>query len=380
MVVYLVLFSVFLLIVRLSGLLKSLGLKSFSSILLMLGAVILCAFAGIRDIGVGTDTVAYAESLYVLANNTNNIILYLNSAMSGQFNMEPLFALAVYYPAKAGSTHFAYYFFIELMIVAPVIYLVRHVTNGRHECLVLFFYLMIFFPLSLSTMRQSVAMSFVLLSYMFVIKGNKIPALLFQIVAFGFHKTSIIGLIPLIVVFLLIKRDSHINFRKSAKIITVVIISAACVSFVFSRQLISFIGGMLGGYEYTYNNTWEAETGIAYYLLYGCILVCIFFIGYRLKILRKPGFLIAYIVAIFALPLHSLGLISSPLLRLGTYALLYSVFALGYALNQSEKNQIKYLDIIFLALLLFVQFWWFYDLNGANEVIPYSSLILGIEK
>ena len=160
--------------------------KKIGISLLIASLIIICMIAGARDITVGTDVRGYVVRLVGVANSHPGIIDYLSHA-----NSDFLFSLVVYAGNLFGDMS-AVLFLIELAVAAPIyVYAYKERDNLSLSLIILVFFLNMF-CLSLSMMRQSVAISLCVLAYHYFRNNKNKKGLLISIAAILFHKTAIV--------------------------------------------------------------------------------------------------------------------------------------------------------------------------------------------
>lgn len=151
---------------------------------------------GLRDIGVGTDTITYIDSYFKLANTFHN----LNDLIFNDTEEDKGFLAIAWLSTLLGSDSRILMFLTELFVMSFIVL-------GLYEFKKTFRYsitwFMIFFVLlyqheTINLMRQFCAMTLLFYGYSLFLQKKYIIFFVFQILAYFFHSTSLLFLtIPL---------------------------------------------------------------------------------------------------------------------------------------------------------------------------------------
>lgn len=137
--------------------------------------------AGFRDVSVGRDTMSY-------------LTMYEAKWISGR--IEPLFIVLIHICRSLGLSYHSF-----LLIVACLIYIPLYVFIRKWSCnlclsmLVYMTFSVFFFANSFNVLRNAVSASFVLLCLSSLFEYNKKKAIVFGVIACGFHYSAIIALL-----------------------------------------------------------------------------------------------------------------------------------------------------------------------------------------
>lgn len=166
---------------------------------------IVCTLAGARDLSVGTDTGGYGAFLYQQGMLANGFGSFYSAVKSSVWDVAPLFACFSFGIVKLFRSQFALLFAIQFAVMAPVFLAARR-HCGRALGWVMLFYLLAFYIPGLNTMRQSVAMGFVLLMVISLMDGRYVSAVVMELVALLIHSSAAIGLLFAVVWFSFFKK------------------------------------------------------------------------------------------------------------------------------------------------------------------------------
>ena len=187
--IYFVLFSVVLFFAYLVDTNKRKKKKKETIIFGLLVVIIPCIFAGMRADSVGTDIRVYAKTVF-------EYVLHSGSILETQqvYNVELGYVTLAYVCSKISSSLSFFLFATELLIVVPV-YCVAYKRSKK--CSVWFtmlVYLLVLYCSTFNIMRQSIAASFLLLSYQFFEEKKLKKSIIFAVIACFFHNSTIVGI------------------------------------------------------------------------------------------------------------------------------------------------------------------------------------------
>ena len=172
--------------------------SKFSFLFLILAVLIPSILAGMRDLSVGTDVNVYVAKYYEFARHSNSIFTFFNS-----YKLDVGYGGVTYLISKISYNVHIFLFFIELLIVFPVFISAYKLKNKIPMNLFCLIYMLTFYNMSFNIVRQSLAISFIILSFTYFITNENKKSLFYAIVAVLFHSTSIIFLIiPIIYKYL----------------------------------------------------------------------------------------------------------------------------------------------------------------------------------
>ena len=353
--------------------------NSTSVILVLLALIIPCLLAGVRDVGIGTDTKGYGIWLFELAHDSNDLASFMESALFDKRRMEPLFALEAYFSAVLmPNSTFLYFALVQASILVPVYFGIRILSNRCSTWYPMLIFYFVFYPFSLNAMRQMIAAAFLFLGFALLIKKKKQVAwwLLF-LTAIGFHRTALIGVLIYIIWFMVEKRKSFIFSLKRIFFIT----CALCILVaLFADPVLSVLSKLFPVYATYYNgrDTWGNRVFVAPLFFYSLLIVLLSIGSSACRGERKRDLYFVILVAATSMPVQLLSSVSEPIGRMMWYFFIF-VLAIPAINSRSEfaKSRLG-LNPICVLLLCLVQFWWFYALNGGSEIIPFSSSLLGL--
>lgn len=358
------------------------GKGTFLSVVLVGFAIaILSALAGARDEGVGTDTLGYGTWLYSQAESNEGLSDYLAIAMGGTWNMDVLFAVAAYIAVRLTHSIFWYYFFIEALSLIPVYCAISIVSRGNRVWFSFLVYLLVFYALSLNAMRQSIAMGFVILAFALLMTKRKAKAILFIIIAALFHKTAVIAFGLAALFYCLVNPiDSLMKWRKGHLLVIVGFVGLVAIVRLAGTKVLSLLSALVPSFSgYANSEAWGGQDSVAYYVIYAVMLAIILLIVEDSAGAISPEAGCLALIVLLSFVFESMGPISAPVKRMASYTMLFLILLLALAMKQEVPLSSGNLLLCWMLLgVAVVQFWWFFDRSGANEVLPYTSKILGL--
>lgn len=357
---------------------KSVALRALTAGIAILT---LCFVAGARDIGVGIDMIGYGQFTHSKALLSSNYFHFSNDVGSSYWKVDPLFALLAFLVTRVTTDVFWYYFFIELLILLPAYIAIARFSDGESSqgfCC----YCLMFYPLGLNLMRQTIAMSFMILAFSYIVDKRKICAILCMAVAAGFHRTALIGFLLLAAYILIFSDRRHgQNVRKYAPMVICLIAIVGFIFFISPTAMLQLMSNYFNGVFDRYLVGNYDESGfLSFSLIHGMalfLLITPLFMNIHMK--RNTLVMFVAGVVVSALLFRTLGQISAPIGRLAYYPLV--LMPILMVLIDSEvktKGYIKITSIYGSLLIELVGFFYFFMINNSNNVYPYISSILGI--
>lgn len=328
-----------------------------SSLLAMLPPIVL---AGFRDATVGTDMQVYILSTYEKMVSSGQGFLDFVSTYDG--DLEILYLFINYLTAQFSDQPFLLLIIIHVLIIVPLFATAMKWRPYLSPVLFMFIYYMIFFQESLSIVRQSIALSFSMLAFTYLLEKKYVFYAVYSLVAIGFHNTAVIAFaFPL--VFFIIKwfplQKYYLGYL------------GLCVAFILFMMNIELLIAWLidsGWLDYKYLKytslvgEFEAILGATNLVVKIAVLVYIAFVMllYVPDTLVKTFLVLAVLDFVFSL----CALIVQPLDRISLYFRLVSCLSIpymlsNYSLSYSSGDRQYQVPVVYAwGVLLF--FYWFY--------------------
>lgn len=172
----------------------------------IMGLLIPCLIGGLRDLSIGTDVNVYVEPLFDLSSNSTTFKQFFNKQWYSvyQYNYvrdyELLFIVIVYVTEKIFNSISVLLFIIELMIIFPFYYGIKKFKIKNDAWIIMLFYYLLFYNIGFNAMRQMIGISIAFFGLSCLINENdKIKFSVFTIIAFLFHRSSLLIMIVYII-------------------------------------------------------------------------------------------------------------------------------------------------------------------------------------
>lgn len=337
---------------------KNKKFKVLNWILYLLSLLIICVIAGARTIEVGTDVKGYVYRLVNLAKNSS-FLFYVKNSQS-----DLLFAVLVYI-SYLGKNINMVLFAIELAVAIPI-FIYAYLERKRFPfTLSILIFLLTMYCQSLSMMRQSIAISLIILAYYFLDKNHIKKSFFIVLIAFLFHKTALIFLI-ILVINKIIKSEEN-NLYYTFFIVLLLLIITPFVDNLISHSIYS---------QFLNDNVYMKELSV------GSILKRMIFVIMWMMCINKGNtvknskeIILGLIIAIFSLYCTIMSFIIPGMGRLGYYFYDLGSILIFYYFPFRFKQ--KYFVEI-LMILLYMGLWWNMTAvpNDSSNVYPYKSEII----
>ena len=321
-----------------------------------------------RDATVGTDTENYIHLFencssykadlwsYILLNPTFEIgFLCYNFVIA-----QKILSVEVYYIITYGI--------ILGLIYGSAFKLKRYIS----PTIFIFVYLLLFYSDSLNVMRQYIAVSFVVLAIANLFTDKNTKYIFWTIIAFFFHSSALISIGIGITYWIIKKYPVH----KHKFLFLIICIAVLCIGLS-----ISFFAnvGLLPTFEEKMSNHMNNANsgGISSSHIVTCLCTLIFLFYNHKNFNRNTISETMLMITIFTMLFYLSPSMNAILYRLTIYFNVITCFSISYAYkNNKKKNNRVFVNSLLILYMLF----YIYSIviSGTNEVVPYSSSILGI--
>lgn len=328
--------------------------------------LILWLFAGLRNINVGSDTWVY---LYHFEEVKGISLKYLIS----NYYVDIGFYFFTYIISNVIGNFTIYLLIIEFIFLSSVFALIYR--KSQYPLFSIFVFICLgLYTFSFSTIRQTLAISFCVWSYLSLDK-RKIRSLVLLLIGALFHYSAVVFL-PVII----LKRFKITKFRVVINILLVVLIT------VFYNKLIPIFSYvvLLSGSNKTYESVQTGGIGmIAFLLLLYIMFVCTYKVDYEKSILIDLGFYdetycysteIEILFVLMAALIFSATRFNMAAMRLYYYYLFFMVVSIPNLLFHIKKknNRVIFGAGIVVIMLYFLAFNVFDDpYADSKKLLPY---------
>lgn len=333
-------------------------------------------FVVLSDNSVGIDRIIYVEPIFKNTVSLSN----LNFLIQAYPDVEKGYLLFNWIISKISTSIYFYYFVYSFIVNLCFYYALKLFNREINFLIAWFFYLTIFFPVTLCLFRQSLAVAFVTLGIAVFYKKKKIliPLILISL-AISIHSSAMIGIVFMIVIYFLELTKYKLSiqvamlfilmlFSGSIKLLLPYLIKVG----ILSAKYTNYANGFLGTEQ-------ESIIGLS---------IVFIFIGllYIKEIKNNSTFNFIYffsILSFFVIPLND---ISAVIGRLGFYFKFFLILYYSFLVKNVFLEKKIYLKKFLVAALLVI-----YIVTSSNNFIlglksqedpgtfrlyPYSSTVL----
>ena len=320
--------------------------------------------AGFRDVSVGSDMQLYINPIFEYLQSTDGNLGIVRDRWEDVEFMYLFLNYIVYYTT---NSFVCFLIALHALIIIPLYVSAMKWRNFLSPVYFFLIYYCIFYQETLSIVRQSLAISFAILSITYFIDRKVLKFSIFAILSISFHSTAVIALlIPLLYKILSI-------FPIKKYYLGYLLILLATSYFLMSIDSI-FIwlinSGLIGGKYLIYTsggNTFEANLGMTNIV----VKVAILFYMLLVLIKYKPNIMIDtfLVLEIIDLILSLCGLIAGPLDRFSLYFRLMLCISLPFLFKNCPLfvyfNSYRIsLPVRYPILLLLCAFWVYVYMMG----------------
>ena len=354
----------------------------------IIAIIILCTLAGARSANVGTDTNVYLQpSIYGAMNSMNfKEFLKFNWLINGYIlkiieQYEIGYVVLIWFSTKIFNSVFITQFIVELFIVVPIYFVLK--KSKSNVWLGMLIFDLLIFNSTLNMIRQSIACSLTVLIMYYWINKKHILSLFYLLIAFLFHKSSLIIIIVLFIfqflnsnkrIKVLINKQQRIGNNKKQRMI--ILFMLGILMLVLLNLLVKILG-ILGLENYTYYITNNSSVTFSLnQIIYRLPALILLYFSSR-KLPTKPDNYYFYILMILYTILANqlYGDTGAALYagRIGQYFAIYQIFAFSEIFKNVSVSPIL---IILLVIYYFIYWCFYYAYLGIDSTIPYTTLSL----
>lgn len=320
-------------------------------------AVFLALFSGIRYESVGWDT----ENYY-------RIIGYAIDSNFNRYPTEPgLFILAVLSSYIINSVNFVL-FVVALLINGIIIYFIYDMRDRINISGSIFMYLLTSFILTLSGIRQWLAVSLILLSTKFLIENSKLTFYVLVFIAFLFHNSAIVALFFPFIKYIADNNIFNIERKYKKTIFTIMLLFIVLIALVVTMGMFPFTKKYIS-YLVNLKPTGGGKVFYAKLISYVMLFYLIFKKYVVLKSISTKYFLY---FSFFGLILSIPGYYFLNIGRISWYFTIFEIMLIGALLK--ENNRMTYIFIFMIVSISVFLFLMDLIYNGRG-VVPYKTIL-----
>lgn len=334
--------------------------------------LLLCAVAGCRDMGVGTDTAIYSQLYYYLAKQYNVVDCFLRRDVF-DYHSRAYFLLNKFSLMFGAELAFPF-FFTEVCILGGAFYFFYKFKKDFKFSFILliFLYLFTYYNQTYNYMRQLCGVSFTFGAYYYFLKKKYIACVIALVIGYAFHTSAICGILPIAIHVL-----CNIKSSKKRKILIIAYVSVLLVSGVSFNLFLTFFasnGLILEEYGDRYGTASMYQGGFTTSQIIGLLfLFFIIFVSWRKKILPINQLMEMMLLHTTASVLSLCSIYVIFLYRLSFFVSYPELLFVAVVLSSPKQNKvIKYVYIAWTIII------WarVYIVQNSCETYPYTSRIL----
>lgn len=380
MVIYLIVFFIALLVIKIS---EFVHVKVLSFVILLFGISIPSLLAGMRSIYVGTDILYYGLNAFKLSMVTDLNYVLSNYSKIGDNSV--IFYSLWYISSKIfrelSGPQFILEFLIELNIIVGLLK-----NKAKHENYHIWYgmavYYFVFYSYSLNLMKQSLAMSMIFLCYQYLLNDNRIVAYIVSVIIIGTfcHTSAYIGLVAVIL------RYFYTKFYAKKFAISLVKIMAFLIPifliFLYG-PLMTIVLKFLPRYSLyltnAYSNISSIRGLVTQVVLLFIVYLSFIFTRYTVE-LRSKDIELYEIAYLLGVGLFNFSMVARNGYRIGLYFLYIGGISILPEILRCEKRVDGESESIFVSifraiiiLICLFLFWYISFVQmKINQVVPYS--------
>lgn len=373
MLIYFIVFTISSLFLFLSENCKKRGIKST---LVICGLFIPVLFAGLRMIGIGTDTAGYVSILFDAAKQSDSYLNYMSTNIISNYQsrtiysfVEPGYSTLVYFSAKIFGSYQAVLFFSNLPVILLMYFGMERNEIIKSKWLGMLIFYFIYYGSTFNWIRQWIAISVLFFGFSYLLKNQNSRYLLMVGVACLFHYSALVGIVVFGVYWLFSKNEIEPQKMNYRTVLVTILIFICITSIGIISKYIAMVSPVFSRYVNVYlsGNIKIMPMQIVRRIPY----LFIFFVEF--KRIRKQYKGLSYFILnliIIDLLLSQLGSLFSQTNRISLY---FSVFLLlGYPMivRMYNRNNRFIVGSFLIAYAVFV-FFYDYVLMGRSEIVPY---------
>jgi hypothetical protein len=346
----------------------------------IIAIIIPSVLAGTRDLGVGTDTIIYVDSVFNRIMKVDSLKelydLYSSNSIT-HTHIELIYVLLNYFVSLFSDNVNWVYFFANF-ITCTFFYMAAY--GNRHKAsmwLFMTFFFFLFYNLSYNIVRQSLALSMTIYAFKYIEAKKWIQIIIWSVIILNTHATGF-GFILLFAIHYICNLKN-----KSIKFIFTITFFIGMISiyFIFERLMLyvismGFIQEKFLSYVYSNEGAAISEAIFIMYLLFVILLVAVKLLTTKTD--KKLGYYIYN--KIIGILLYNLSIICIYLFRFSLYINVIDCIIIPRTLHllSPAKKRTVILHVVTIFVLIIVWIWQII-INNDHETYPYTSKILGIE-
>lgn len=371
---YIVAFSISLIGIYLANLAyKNKWLFCFFSIIGLLPPILI---AGFRNHTVGADTDFYILPIFYQA---TSYFTNVKELIEANPNTDFLCLYYTWFVTRLTQDSYIYLSLNHILIFLPLYITAYKLRKYLSPVVFFLLYYLIFYQESLSIVRQSIAISFSMLAFVFYLERKLKLYFCLMAIAFGFHSTVIITLLYPLVLKYLKKYPLNENNKKYSFFIILGVFVVINLNFLLMFLINAGVLNMKYLIYTAQSDTFKGGLGVTNFIIK---IVIIFFIYcFRKKHKSSIFYDFAFVLSILDLIFCLCALLVEPLDRFSLYPRLMSCITLPVLFNVCQKEKLYSLVRLKYILVCLLCFFWYYvyiqgDYDSTSDYKMNSKIVL----
>lgn len=348
-------------------------LYNFISIILMLIAVLsVSILAGCRDYSIGTDVLVYGNQWFQNAvKYQSDPSLYLRWATSSSIGY--FYALFNYIVARfTNNPHWFYfwYSFAENIVIYWAIRRNKDIISPFQGWLV---YLFLFYNSTLNVLRNWMALAIVLWGFKYIRERKLIKYLITAYVAYLFHNSAYIALVPYFVNIFLQKSENDNQKLLVIQLKKLVIVFFTVITVILFSQIVNFLA-LIGVVNTRYQEYTQLSNGggfLVHLIVLSLPVIVLYMIQHKLK--GNKNFELFEMYAFIMMILGVLNRQYTYLSRITLYFDVYLILSIPFVIKNGVAFNFGKIKAENLMLIAYLVFYWLliYGFMKSGETVPY---------
>lgn len=333
-----------------------------------------CVLAGCRDYSVGTDVMVYAKPMFDTALKITDPVLYTAAWILNSIACELLYYWMPWIIAQFSDNCHWLLFATQLLITVPTYFAIKKYQKffAVDMWLAMLLWNILMYNNGLNAMRQMIAISFIFLACAYVMEKRWRFAIIYTVIAIGFHNTGLLGIGIFSLYYLLREDITSTSYQRTRQLLILVFFSAIFIlltivgiQFLMNEGLIrpTYDAYFADG-EYASNAL--STTVISNFLLYLFLML----FHYHILIKCKVEWLFFTIVSFIIFVGQFSTLINQYLGRVFLYFFPFQVLGVSM-IGRCYRGESRF--IWHIALILMMLVYWYYRIvhMGATDSANY---------
>lgn len=338
-----------------------------------IGLGVPCLLAALRDNSIGTDVNIYIYPLFKSAKNYESFsafCLYKKSSID-----DILYLLNTFLCAKLSNEAFLLYFMNEALVIVPL-YIALLKINDRNNSVVIgmFIFFMFFYNQTFNMARQSIAISFALLSLAYMINSHTKKSIFTNIIACLFHKSAIVNFLILVYYKLIYKnKKMGSNTKKLIKYSILIVVTIIVVALPQIMSILASLNIFADKFNNMLQNSVRGEIVLTNTVFY--IFIWLFIVinskNNNTEIQDYDFFKFLSLLSVIILHMGVSIKFSDRIGYYGFYAVLFFLLPRLIPKNAKHMKKMELLNVN-IIMVIFIVYWVFWIIiQRYHETYPY---------